>query len=128
MLLRFLPLIALFPAACAAAEPSSTACCGQNPIVPACVSVASPQCQCSPPCRSYGNYSNFQQQFYAEFYARNPWYPEAKKKEFAEKAMQMYGYSDPNPDTILTQMQDLRKEVEDNVKDINTIKAKIGIK
>ncbi len=41
-------------------------------------------CGCGPVCPKY-DYANFKQQFYAEFYARNPWYLEAKKKEAAAK-------------------------------------------
>ncbi len=37
-------------------------------------------------CHNQWDYANFNQQFYAEFYARNPWYLEAKKKEAEEKA------------------------------------------
>ncbi len=50
-------------------------------------------CQSTSPCNSCGparcctphDYANFNQNFYAEFYARNQWYVEAKKKEAAEK-------------------------------------------
>ena len=37
-------------------------------------------------CPKWPDYATFQQQFYAEFYARNPWYLEQKKLEAQRKA------------------------------------------
>ena len=62
--------------ACACSQPVMT------PVVAPC-STCNPcnQIRC---CVPY-DYTNFTQNFYAEFYARNPWYLEAKKREAAEK-------------------------------------------
>ncbi len=62
---------------------AAPACGCTQPIVPTYVS---PCNACSATrCCTPTDYANFTQNFYAEFYARNGWYFEAKAREAAEK-------------------------------------------
>ena len=76
--------IAFFlPSVCLADCPTTqcSSCAPANPCVR--TVVAQPACRT---CPTWTNYASFQQQFYAEFYARNPWYLEQKKLEAQRKA------------------------------------------
>ncbi len=75
--------------ACSAPAPVAAPCnsCNHFSSCSPCNSCSTGSCDsCSTrQCPKY-DYANFNAQFYAEFYARNPWYLEAKKQEAAEKA------------------------------------------
>lgn len=80
------------PCGCGQAAPVQPSCAPSSSCGCSTCGVAAPSCgSCgcdtcgSNRCNQTYDYVNFNRNFYAEFYARNPWYLEAKKKEAAEK-------------------------------------------
>jgi hypothetical protein len=74
-------------------------------------------------CATWPNYASFQQQFYAEFYARNPWYLEQKKLEAQRKAKGIardFAYS-AAPET---DDQKRLKKIESDVREIKAAVVK----